>query len=321
MRNVFYAFCAISAMCLAGPAWAVTGRVDLTTQTGQNIPTTTITITTKTDTGRVVKRTTHRTHTGITTEIPKNGRKIDIVITTENGYTTTFNDIDVEQLTQPGGYTVVVPGPGTGTTPVMPTSLNVYGLCNGGTFDVNERLAATNTTTFQSTDTKTGCGGGVGLVFAPWYMNGMVTVSPFVTAAFLGQDIRHTFTAGSYIGERINFIATAGLQTALFVRANTQIYALGGLALVDKKFTIAFAPGAVASEQWLWGGTLGLGASYQPPGLMIGNRPIKMFGQWQYIWVQDGKLNAPANSAPFNYTFGNGMSLFTVGLSIPLVAP
>ena len=87
---------------------------------------------------------------------------------------------------------------------------------------------------------------------------------------------------------------------------------------LNKEFTINFGgPLISTSSQWLWGGTIGGGLAWFPPGLQLGNRQIKLFAQYQHIFVKDGEVQNPTVSPLFAYTFTNDMDIVTVGISIP----
>ncbi len=289
------------------------------------MPTFKLTLTTKTTTGKVVKRTTLTTTTGkITTDIPNTGRKVDITIYTDGGGTVTLTDIDVDQLTGPGGYWVTIPTGGTpGQTvmqPLMPgtPSLEFFGTCDGGRLGITERPNLTGVVSFQSDRTGTGCGPGVALIFDGMFFNGVL--SPSASFTYFGQDIRHTFPTGSFIGEQIVSLITLGGQVGLvsWQGGAAQIYGTGGFALANKILTINFGGPASTQNSWVPGGALGIGFSYAPPGLQIANRQIKLFAQYEHVWLADATFTSPAASPAFNYTFANGLDLVSVGISIAL---
>ncbi len=250
------------------------------------------------------------------------GMLFDVTVTTPSGQRRTFRDVSIDQIL--AGLDVAAPatapaiafpsyGPGMPGSPAV----SFFGLCNGGTFGIEERDTVSGDLTFESTRHRTGCGGGATLMLDSLYANSAITLSPFVSGAYLGQDIRHTFAGGGFIGEEIKFVGTLGLQMAILNSATAQLYLLGGLAVVNKEFTIDFGAGASTSDQWLLGGTLGAGVAWFPSGLRIGNRQVKLFIQYQHVFVEDAELRNPAVSPLFTYTFSNDMDIVTAGISIP----
>ncbi len=140
-----------------------------------------------------------------------------------------------------------------------------------------------------------------------------------MSADFLSQDIAHNFVGGSSIGETIKFIGTLGLQADFYSAPTAQVYLLGGLALVEKEFTINFiGAGQATSDQWLWGGTLGAGFAFSPQALQFDNRQVTVFVQFQHIWVEDANWSSPAPSPAFTYQFSNGMDIFKFGARVPI---
>lgn len=254
------------------------------------------------------------------------GMLFDVTVTMPSGQRRTLRGLSIDQIR--AGIDVASPGsPATAvafpSSPVMPLpgspSISFFGICNGGSFGISEVDTISGAETFQSTNRGTGCGGGVTLTLDSLYSNGTVALSPFASGAYLGQDLRHTFAGGSFISEEIKFVGTLGMQLGVFTSANAQLYLLGGLALVNKEFTIDFgAPNVSTSNQWLWGGTIGGGLSWSPSGFQVANRPLKLFVQYQHIFVQDGEIRNPAASPLFAYTFSNDMDVVTLGVSIPL---
>jgi hypothetical protein len=254
------------------------------------------------------------------------GMLFDVTVTTPSGQRRTLRGLSIEQIlagidvAAPGGTAPAIAVPSGSPGMPLPGSplISLFGLCNGGTFGITETDTISGAPTFESTPTSTGCGGGAALTFDSLYSNGAFALSPFVSGAYLGQDIRHSFAGGGFIGEEIKFVGTLGLQFGLLASANLQLYLLGGLAVVNKDFTIDFGgPLTSTSSQWLWGGTIGGGLAWLPPALQLGNRPLKLFVQYQHIFVEDGEMRNPAVSPLFAYTFANDMDIVTVGVSIP----
>ena len=170
----------------------------------------------------------------------------------------------------------------------------------------------------KSDRTGTGCGPGVALIFDGMFFNGVL--SPSASFTYFGQDIRHTFPTGSFIGEQIVSLITLGGQVGLvsWQGGAAQIYGTGGFALANKILTINFGGPASTQNSWVPGGALGIGFSYAPPGLQIANRQIKLFAQYEHVWLADATFTSPAASPAFNYTFANGLDLVSVGISIAL---
>lgn len=254
------------------------------------------------------------------------GMLFDVTVTMPSGQRRTVRGLSIEQIRAgidvgaPGGTVPAVAFPSSPGMPVPASpSMSFFGVCNDGSFGISERDTISGVETFQSTSHGTGCGGGVALTLDSLYRNGAVALSPFVSGAYLGQDIRHNFGGGTFIGEEIKFVGTLGLQMGVFASPNVQLYLLGGLALVNKEFTIDFgAPFVSTSNQWLWGGTIGGGLAWSPSGFQVANRPLKLFVQYQHIFVQDGEIRNPAASPLFAYTFSNDMDVVTLGISVPL---
>jgi hypothetical protein len=322
MRRLFGAVVALIALAWVDAAWAVTGTVTSTT-----VPNFTITITSKTSTSKVVRRVHLKTRTGkVTTDIPGTARKVDITIYTDGGIPVlTLVDIDVGLLTGPGGYTVDIPGGGgpgqTATMPLWPgmMSFELYGMCNHTKFGITELSELSGMVTFKSDQSGTGCGLGGAAVFNGLLGDGVV--SPFASFGWLGQDVRNTFATGSFIGEQVKGVATIGAQIGLvsWDRGTYEIYGTGGLAVVEKEFTISFVGTGVSTrDDWQLGGMLGIGFAVAPRGLQLDNHQIKLFVEYEHIWVTDADWNTPGVSPAFNYRFSNDMDMVMFGLSMAL---
>jgi opacity protein-like surface antigen len=344
MRNLIFVVVSFVALIWAGVAAAVVGATVVATDGAKPLDEATVSLTFKDAGGKKISTISHTTtHAGRKTfKIPDKTAKVDVTVTARNGKRETRTDVDVGTLTG-GEFVVDVPGgseppsgPGSRSsrprfTP-MPSGpyltggpspyLAFEGLCNFGRFGITERPIGSDIVTFQSTDSGTGCGGGITLGTGNLMPAGPgfpFAMSPFVSADFLGQDIAHGFVGGSSIAERINFVGTLGLQAALYDRDILQLYVLAGIAVVEKQFAINFVgSGNATNDQWLWGGTLGGGIALAPPSFQIYDRQVTLFGQYQHIWVQDATWMSPSSSRFFIYTFRNDMDIVKFGARIPL---
>ena len=277
---------------------------------------------------RVVgRRDNPRTYTIRYDDEAHRGMLFDVTVAVPSGPPRTLRGLSLDQILS--GIDIAVPGgmpPATAFPPGSPgipgsPSISFFGVCNHGTFGITETDTISGDPTFRSTPSGNGCGGGVAVTLDSLYSSGALALSPFVSGAYLGQDIRHSFAGGGFIGEEIKFVGTLGLQLALVSSANFQLYLLGGLAVVNKEFTIDFGgPIASTSDQWLWGGTIGGGLAWLPPGLRLGDRQVKLFVQYQHVFVEDAEVRNPAVSPLFAYTFSNDMDIVTLGLSVPFGA-
>jgi opacity protein-like surface antigen len=339
MRRLICLVAIVGVLAWAGAAEAVVGDTTVSVgDGGKPIQEAKVTLTFKDGGGKTIRKVTRTTtRTGKrTVRIPDRTEKVDIVVTTRTGKQEIRTDIPVAELLR-GEFVIDIPGgatppgtPGGPGTPAQPPlngapsdgpMLSFYALGVRNTFEGLERVIGTGETTFSSSDSGSSAGGGVGLA-GPNLMPGNGTaVNPFVAFDILDQSVHHNFPNGNFYGERVRFIGTAGLQAGWWVQREVQVYVLGGVAIVNKEFTISFLPTVTTDSQWLWGGTLGIGIAVQPAGWRIGNRPVRLFAQYQHVWVQDGKLNDPPASPGFDYRFGNDMDLIKFGFAVALMAP
>lgn len=273
---------------------------------------------------------------------------VDISIVTADGRKLTRSNVPFASLTD--GSTIDVPPVATPVTglpktkrtkrrivedqPPLPrdrmfTSYVYFGgsvIPNSGSLTIIETLAATGQETNRFDRNSGGTGGGfsVGFVSPMTLIPGSdpLILTPFLSADFPNNKVEQRFSPTSFIGERVKFVGTAGLQFGRMVTPDLQIYGLAGIAVVNKEFTIDFGgPIKSTDSQWLFGGTIGIGANYQPPGLTFLGQPLILFAQYQHVFVQDGEMNRPAVSPAFNYRFENDLDIFKFGVNVPLGSP
>jgi hypothetical protein len=356
MNKSLGAILAGTALVWSFAAFAITQTSTVTvTETGKPIPTATVTITVK-ETPKATPKVTRpkpRTVDRTTVKSDPNGRisltydndkwrkdmLVDISIVTADGRRLTRTNIPMSSLGD--GSTIEmpprvvtrrpVPRVTDNTAPVPRDRLFVpYNFFVGGSVVPNstgltiiERQEATGQETNRFERRDGGIGGGFVFGLAPTNPGGPdgqgLVLTPFTSFDFPNNTVEHRFSPVSFIGERVIFVGTAGLQFGRMIAPNFQVYGLAGLSLVNKEFTIDFGgPIRTTESQWLFGGTLGVGASYQPPGWTFLNRPISIFAQYQHVFVQDGEVNQPAVSPGFNYRFENDLDIFKFGLTMPV---
>jgi hypothetical protein len=196
---------------------------------------------------------------------------------------------------------------------------------NSGSLTIIETLTATGQQTNKFDHQNGGTGGGFAFGYVPANAGGPngdgLILTPFMSFDFPNNRVEQRFSPVSFIGERVIFVGTAGLQFGRMITPDIQLYGLIGPSVVHKKFTIDFGgPVKSSDSQWLFGGTIGIGGNYQPPGWTFMGRPVTLFAQYQHVFVQDGEMNRPAVSPAFNYRFENDLDIFKFGVNVPLGA-
>lgn len=360
MKRSIGAIVAVAALAWSVAALAITQTSTITvTETGKPIPTATVTITVK-ETPKATpkaKRPKTRTVDRTTVKSDPKGRisltyddqkwrkdmVVDISIVTADGRRLTRTNVPLSSLTDGGTIDmpprVVTPrrpafriSENTTPTPRDRVILNDGGfffsgsvIPNSGELTIIETLAATGDQTNQFHHRNGGTGGGFAFGYAPAIPGGPngdgLILTPFMSFDFPNNTVEHRFSPVSFIGERVIFVGAAGLQFGRMITPNVQVYGLIGPAIVHKEFTIDFGgPVRSTDSQWLFGGTIGIGGNYQPPGWTFMGRPVTIFAQYQHVFVQDGEMNRPAVSPAFNYRFENDLDLFKFGVNVPLGA-
>jgi hypothetical protein len=346
MRKAVFAITVFAAFAFVDPASAIVQNTETTiTKTGSEVPSQTITITQKDSSGKVVDtksvRVTERkkAHTRIRIDTRKtktveitytaNGREESKTVAVEDflsgtidlGHGLTIENTPVTAERRPRSA-----GRQPSAVRAMPNVADhwigrgvfIAGslIFNSADLGITEKSADTGETTFHSNENNTATGGGVSILFTPAFIGGGTAI--FVSVDFPNTKVEHVFSGGSAIGESIKFIISGGLQFPLwplqpYMPAYFQLYGVAGLALVEKEFIIFSS----TDEQWLWGGTLGIGIMYSGPEL----RGWRAFAQYQHIWVEQGDVRMPSSSPGFNYSFDNEMDLVKLGLAVSLGGP
>jgi hypothetical protein len=356
MKKSLGAILAGAALAWSGAAFAITQTSTVTvTETGKPIPTATVTITVKETPKatprakrpppRVVDRTTVKSdpqgRISLTYDDDK-WRKdmvVDFSIVTADGRRLTRTNVPMSSLVS--GNPIDVPtrtatprrafrvAESAAPVPQDRVFFNYnffmggHAIPNSTGLTIIETVAATGQESNRFERRDGGIGGGFTLGLAPANPGGpdglSPVLTPFVSFDFPNNTVEERFSPVSFIGERVIFVGTAGLQLGRMIAPNFQIYGLAGLSLVNKEFTIDFGgPIRTTESQWLFGGTLGAGLSFQPQGWTFLGRPVILFAQYQHVFVQDGEVNQPAVSPAFNYRFENDLDIFKFGVNIPL---
>jgi hypothetical protein len=178
-----------------------------------------------------------------------------------------------------------------------------------------EESAATGQTTNSFQDSKDPFGGGliVGAKFTPFGNN--VVVSPFAEFDFFNASVNHTFANGSFLGTTENFAGTFGVKVGPQLDMGVWLYGIAGVGVMNGTLRVNFLPVASSQSATVPGGTVGLGAAWQLPGVSF---PISLFTEYQHSWWGDAKFNQPPASPFFNYTFRREDDLVKVGFTIPI---
>lgn len=187
---------------------------------------------------------------------------------------------------------------------------------NWGRVQTNEYLASTGelTDSFSDSGDPIGIGIVVGEDFRPWH-NGLV-VGPFASLDYLHQTINHTFAAGTFLGTTTNWIGTAGVKLGVARSGGVLIYSLGGISALNETLNINFGGPVSSANTTVFGGTLGLGVSYDPEALQRFGRRISLFAQYQHTWWETANLNQPAASPLFDYAFHREDDTVKLGLTV-----
>jgi opacity protein-like surface antigen len=184
-----------------------------------------------------------------------------------------------------------------------------------------EARVADGVVTFQSSDLidPVQIGIALGYNFAPW--NNAIRVGPFLEFTFLNQSFNHIFPGGTFLGTTSRWSGTAGVKLGAMTMPGLFVYGLGGASVLNQDLNINFGgPFVTTSNTTVSGGTLGLGAEFQPASQVF-SVPVSVFVQYQHTWWQDAHLNNPAASPGFNYTFHREDDTVKFGLNFYLGAP
>ena len=96
------------------------------------------------------------------------------------------------------------------------------------------------------------------------------------------------------------------------------VYGLGGVSWLGHDLNINFGQGATSSSTTTRGYAFGGGAELRPGALQHGRVPLAVFVHYQHTRWQDARLNTPAASPLFNYTFGRSDNTIKFGVEIAL---
>jgi len=184
-----------------------------------------------------------------------------------------------------------------------------------GNLESIEKLAETGQTTNNFKDSKDPFGGGllVGAKFMPF--GNSVVVSPFASFDFFNASVNHTFPGGSFLGTTENFAATFGVKVGPRLDMGLWLYGIAGVGVMNETLRVNFIPVSSSQSATVPGGTVGLGAAWQLPGVSF---PVSLFAEYQHTWWQEATFNQPAASPFFNYTFRRQDDLVKVGFTIPI---
>ena len=180
--------------------------------------------------------------------------------------------------------------------------VGVYVVKTQGNQHIKEFFAVTGVQTNDIYEVKDPLGVGVvaGRNFA--LSNGMI-IGPYVSLEFLKMNINRTFAGGTFIGSTTHWFATAGAKVGMMTPPGVFLYGLGGVSLLNHDLNINFGGPVTSDNRTTPGGTLGFGAELRPSMLQGFGIPVGVFFQYQHTWWADAKLNRPAASPLFNYTY------------------
>jgi hypothetical protein len=174
---------------------------------------------------------------------------------------------------------------------------------NFGRVRTKEALAATDQTTFESTDSgdPLGIGVVVGYTFAP--SSNALLVGPFLSMDFLNQTINHNFAGGAFFGTKTHWVGTLGAKVGVAPTSNLFVYGLFGGSVLNEDLNINFGGPVTSQNVTVTGFTSGFGAAFKPSLLQGFGMPVSVFAQYQHTWWADANLTQPAASPSFNYNF------------------
>lgn len=189
---------------------------------------------------------------------------------------------------------------------------------NWGRVNTDETLASTGTITNQFSDSGDPFGEGIiaGYNFIPW--NNNIIGGPFISFDLLNQTINRTFGGGTFLGTTTHWIANAGVKGGIVTTSDIFIYGLGGVSLLNHDLNINFGQPSTSSNTTTLGFTLGIGGELQPSFLQSFGMPVSLLLQFQHTWWLAAKLNNPAASPGFNYTFSREDNTIKLGVNLYL---
>ncbi|PWT86522.1 MAG: hypothetical protein C5B57_00920 [Blastocatellia bacterium] len=183
---------------------------------------------------------------------------------------------------------------------------------------ITERFAKTDEITSVLSDSKDPVGVGIVLTYNNYMSLGNnIMLSPFVSLDYPNISITHTFPGGTSIGTRSNVQGTLGVKVGTAVAPNLAIYGIAGVSAMNETLNIRFASASSDSDT-VAGGTLGVGAAFQPAGLRGFGKPMSLFLEYQHTWWQDAHFDRPAASPLFNYTVHREDNTIKFGFNIPI---
>ena len=225
---------------------------------------------------------------------------------------------DPNHVESPNHTSVRVPCP---PPPAPPSTAAWNGAFGGihllGSFSrvgTSERIMQNNFQTNQFEDSGLGFGGGIdaGINWLPH--GGPVLVGGVVTLSGLGDTVQHNFAGGGSIGSTVNVAASAELRAGLLVLPNLLLFGQTGVSIANQQLRIDFG-GPVSSEnRWTPGFTLGGGVELMlPPAVAPAGMPVSIFAAYHHTWWGDARLNGPAASPGFTYTWSRESDVLEVG--------
>ncbi len=182
--------------------------------------------------------------------------------------------------------------------------------------NARESLASTGETTFTSSDSHDPVGAGItfGAMLRPF--GNSVALSPFLSFEYLNMAVNHTFPGGSYLGTTSNWAGTAGVKIGPELATGLWLYGIAGVSVLNEKLNVNFIPVASSRTTTVPGGTVGVGAAFQPRFLQGFALPVSLFAESQHTWWGDATFNAPPASPAFNYNFRREDDAFKFGFLV-----
>ncbi|MEJ0024392.1 MAG: hypothetical protein WDN01_00060 [Rhizomicrobium sp.] len=180
-----------------------------------------------------------------------------------------------------------------------------------------EYLDATDIRTNGFDDSGSGFGGGVNVGY-DWQVGTNIVVGVVLDADIVGGVVNHHFAGGNFIGSDVDFTGSALIRGGLLATPDLLIYGETGVSLADESIKIDFGGPRTDESTITPGFSLGGGAEWMLPNPILPEfgSSSSVFVDYEHTWWSGSRLNTPAASPLFDYTWLPRSNTVTIGLRV-----